>query len=412
MQKDIIKAALFTPTRRGWGLPAILWGEPGIAKSSIVIEVCSDLGLPVVVLSPGEMGEGAFGVVPVPGTKAKSGMLTYPAPEWVSYLDNGGVCFIDEIVCCPPAIAPALQGLLLDGRVGGTRLKRRARPFGAANPPELATSGYELSAPNANRCGHVNWPAPTVEEHTAWMLSGAGGSGGEEQVDDGIMAIQPRADKSVALNLEERVLAAWPAAWARAASLETSFLRAQPGKKNMCPKPDDPGAARAWPSDRSWENATRALASAQVHGLDQKTTEVFVEAFVGGGAAREFFSFIEAQDLPDAAGVLDGRVEFKHARARLDRTVAVINGTLALLVPVPDKDDKAANARRKARAERWWALLDEICSDDRTAKDIVIPPCRIATKANLFGIGGAPLGKFLKNQGKFLADNKIAYEDS
>lgn len=402
MQKDIIKAALFTPTRRGWGLPVVFWGEPGIAKSSVIIEVCADLGLPVVVLSPGEMGEGAFGVVPVPGDKSKRGLLTYPAPEWTEDVKDGGVVFVDEIVCCPPAIAPALQGLLLDGRVGGTKLEGRVRMLAAANPPELATTGYEMSPPNANRCGHVNWPAPSVEEHTAWMLAGAGGSG------TGVT----RALSGDAAALEARVLAAWPAAWARAAALETSFLRAQPGKKNACPKPDDPGASRAWPSDRSWENATRALASAQIHKLDQKTTEIFVEAFVGGGAAREFFSFIEEQDLPDAASVLDGRVEFKHARARLDRTVAVINGTLALLTSKPDDGDKAANALRKARAERWWALLDEVCGDDRTAKDVVIPPCRLATKAGLFGIGGTPLGKFLKNQAAFLAANKIAYEDS
>jgi MoxR-like ATPase len=403
MKTSLIRAAFFTPTRRGWGLPLVLWSEPGTAKSSIVIKVCSDMGLPVVVLSPGEMGEGAFGVVPVPGDKAKKGLLTYPAPEWVQYLDDGGVCFVDEIVCCPPAIAPALQGLLLDGRVGGTRLKRRARPFGAANPVELATTGYDLSAPNANRCGHVEWAAPTIDEHTAFMINGGGGYGGADQLDDGIMAIQPAESPTTAIALEKHVMAAWPAAWARAVSLETSFLRAQPGMKNRCPKPGDPAAARAWPSDRSWENATRALASAQVHGLDRAETESFVEAFVGGGVGREFFTFIEEQDLPDAAAVLDGTVTFKHDRARLDRTVAVINGCLALLVP-------ADAPRRKARTEAWFALMDKVTSDDRTAKDIVIAPCGVATGAGLFKLGGKPMGEFLQKQCDFLLQNKISFE--
>ena len=401
MQKSIIRASLFTPTRRGWGLPVVFWGEPGIAKSSVIIEVCADLGLPVVVLSPGEMGEGAFGVVPVPGDKAKRGLLTYPAPEWTQDVTDGGVVFVDEIVCCPPAIAPALQGLLLDGRVGGTKLDGRVRMLAAANPPELATTGYEMSPPNANRCGHVDWLAPTVEEHTAWMLSGAGGSA---PTGARALAGDPAA-------LEARVLREWPAAWARAASLTTGFLRAQPGKKNMCPKPDDPAASRAWPSDRSWENAARALASSYVHGLDRSETETFVEAFIGGPVGREFFTFVEEQDLPDAAALLDGKIEFKHARARLDRTVAVVNGCLALLIPKPNDGDQAGKALRKARAERWWALLDQVTSDDRTAKDIIIAPCHLATKAGLFDVGGKTLGEFLRKQHTFLAANKITYED-
>ena len=37
MKTNLLHAAFFTPMSDGrWGLPLILWGDPGIAKTSIV----------------------------------------------------------------------------------------------------------------------------------------------------------------------------------------------------------------------------------------------------------------------------------------------------------------------------------------------------------------------------------------
>jgi MoxR-like ATPase len=89
------------------------------------------------------MGEGAFGVIPVPD---KSGVIKYPPPEWtLAHDEAGGVVFIDEMSSTPPALQPPLLGLLFARRIGGKTLSARTRVIGAANPPEVAAGGFDLA---------------------------------------------------------------------------------------------------------------------------------------------------------------------------------------------------------------------------------------------------------------------------
>ena len=68
MKTSLFRAAIFTPMSRGrWGLPLLAWSKPGEGKSAVLRELCESFGLPLVILSPGEMGEGAFGLHPGAG---------------------------------------------------------------------------------------------------------------------------------------------------------------------------------------------------------------------------------------------------------------------------------------------------------------------------------------------------------
>jgi MoxR-like ATPase len=361
----IVKAALFTPTSRArWGLAVYLRGEPGAAKTSFLVEVGEAWGLDVEVLSPGERGEGAFGVVPVPerrslGARAERTVLTYPAPEWAErFLAPGarGLVVVDELPEAPHHVRPALLGLLADRRVGGVTLGPGVRVVAAGNDPDEVQSGYDLPAHVANRVGHVAWDPPTVAEHEAYMSRGFG----------------PPPPVRDAGEEERRVLAAWPDAYAWAVQLESGFLRARPSLKNLLPggaaaqafeqergpdnKPVRPKCklrpSGPWPSDRSWEHATRSLASARVHGLSLVDREEFVGAFVSEPVAGEWFTWVERADLPDPAGVLDGRVAFVHDPARVDRTSAVFAGCVALVSDV-------RSDRRKERVRALWELIAE-----------------------------------------------------
>ena len=62
----LLHAILFTPTddHGKWGIPALFWGEPGAAKTDILEALSAAWGMPSETLSPGERGEGAFGVTP------------------------------------------------------------------------------------------------------------------------------------------------------------------------------------------------------------------------------------------------------------------------------------------------------------------------------------------------------------
>lgn len=359
--RRLMHAALFTPLAQGrWGLPLCFWGEPGIAKSAIIEGIAEEVGLPCEVLSPGERGEGAFGVIPVPS----KGVLTYPPPDWTLKMADGGIVFVDELTTAPPAIQPALLGLVLARRIGGTVLGPRVRVIAAANPPELAAGGYDLPPPVANRLGHIDFAPPSVEEHIAFMLSGSTGNGGHVE------------EQKSAVKEEKRVTESWSEPWAIARGIETAFLRAMSHHKNVCPKAGDPKGSRGWPSDRSWEAATRALASATIHGLSEVETEVFVGAFIGEAVASEFFAFKQKQDLPNPADLLDGREKFTHSAARLDRTAAVLQSCTALITPT-------SAPRRKERAEAFWTRVLEPLATSKTDLDVLVPSIEAMIKAAL-----------------------------
>ncbi|MFH2126135.1 MAG: hypothetical protein ABIK12_06435, partial [Pseudomonadota bacterium] len=248
---QLLHAALFTPTRRGWGLPVLCWGEPGVGKSDMIEQLGARAGLPTECLAPGERGEGAFGVVPVPAGDGDAMVLRYPAPEWTTRMQAGGLVFVDELTTAPPALQPPLLGLCLARRIGGAQLGPRVRVLAAANEVDDAAGGYDLGAALLNRFCHLAWQTPTVEQHIGYMAQASTGD-----------TVEPLD----AIQEEARVLAGWPAAYAQACGLEAGYLRRFPQAKNTKPKPGS--TDRAWPSDRTWEMAVRAWATARVHGLD------------------------------------------------------------------------------------------------------------------------------------------------
>lgn len=398
MKTTIIKAALFTPAGRGrWGLPILAWGEPGVAKTAVIEELAARYGLPCEVLSPGERGEGAFGVVPVPCAstheidrvreefsrhvsdpvelaRAVDAMvrllpttLHYPRPDWVDRIDGGGIVFVDEATTAPPALQAPIMGIVLARRIGGHTFGPRVRVMAAANPPELAAGGFDLAAALGNRLGHVDWGKPTVEEHVSYMLRG--------DLDE-----KPKAEFDAEAE-EARVEKIWPDIFARIRGLEAAFLQARPGLKNVCPAPGDPKAQRGWPSDRSWEAATRARASADVHNLSAEDRELFVAAFIGAGPAGEFAAFEEEQDLADPAKVLDGKEKFKHESSRLDRTAALLAGCAALVT-------SPSAAKREERTEAFWALIGSLLAE-RTDQDVMVPAVGALVGARLHTAKGA-----------------------
>jgi len=363
MREKLLHVILFTPVAHGrWGLPVLFWGAPGTAKSAIIESYCRRWGLHCETLSPGERGEGAFGVTPVPGEGLKH--ITYPAPDWTELVKEGGVVFLDEMSCAEPALQKPMLGMIQARRIGSHQLAPRCRVLGAANPVDLATGGWDLTPAVANRLGHWDWESPSAEDWTNWLLSGANGhheAGGDAEKEEG------------------RVMKAWPSPFARASGLITGFIRRRAELLHKMPAQGSPDFSRAWPSHRSWENATRALASAEVHGLSEADSEMLIAAFVGKGAADELCKWKATADLPDPADVLDGKTKFVFDKRRLDRTLAVYASCAALVAP-------PQAAKRKERAEALWGLLAEAVGE---AMDVAVPAATVLVRAGLLTIKGA-----------------------
>lgn len=350
--QNILKAMLFTPVHGGggkftgrWGIPLMFVGGPGEAKTSIISSVTESYGMELEVLSPGERGEGAFGVVPVP----QDGVLTYPAPEWVykfaalhedgSLDPNGkaGLVFVDEANTGGPSIQSPLLGLINDGRIGGSMLPPRVRRIGAMNEEADAAGGWALAPALCNRFGWVPWAAPTELPFTSYWLGGA----------TDVMSVVDAAAE------EQRVLDAWMPAWATAVGTVTSFLNRTPGM--LTTKPFE--TERSFASRRTIAFAMHALAASTVHGLDTKEREALVKGFVGTTWWNAYTAFLSKMNLPDPLDILDGKVAWKFDPARIDVAWAVLSSCTSHVVNENDK------ALRNKRGELLWSLLATTLDD-------------------------------------------------
>lgn len=365
MNQRILHAALFCRLGRRWGLPILLWGEPGTGKTAAIDMLSRAVSLPFERVSPAERGEGQFGVVPVPGA---DGLLHYPPPDWVAKFTaaNGrGILFLDEISTAPPMIQAPLLGAVQLRTIGSYYLGDGVRVIGAANETKDAAGGWDLAPPLANRFGHFEFDGL---EAGAWVEGLLGGFGVEETV----QAIDPAAE-------EARVLTAWPSADAMARGMIGGFITRRPELLHRRPEKAAAASSRSWPSRRSVEYTAVALASAQVHNLNEIDTDELLSGFVGQGWVSEFRTWRANADLPDPADVLDGNVKFVHDERRLDRSLAVLSSCAALVIP-----EKAA--KRVERAAACWSLIGQVVKD---TADIAIPAARalIANKVT------AQLGK-------------------
>lgn len=368
MKTNIIRVALFTPGPNNmWGLPILLWGDPGVAKSAILKQLAAEYNLPIEILSPACRGEGAFGVTPVP----VNGRMTYPRPDWTDKFDKAGrgIVFVDEMNLAAQHFAGALLGLLSDRVLGSYQLPPGVRVVAAANPISIAAAsgGWDLSAPAANRVGHLNWPCPDVKAWTDWLLG------------DGLVGEVIDSEDE-----ETRVTAVWGEAWGRARNVVAGFLSSHSTHLHAMPTGGSEEMSKAWPSPRSWESATRALAAADIYKLPPVERDEFVNCFIGDGAGGELLEWLSKADLPDSAKLLDGEVQWNYNPARLDAAMAVFGSAAATCIGTEDA------ALRKRRAAVMWELLARAAD---TAPDIIVKPSKALVSAKLFANAIKTLGK-------------------
>lgn len=345
MDTRLLHAALFTPgLNHAWGLPLIAIGDPGTAKSALIVKGAVEAGLHVEVLIASLRDPTDFLGLMVAGanvsTLASAADVTgqgegvsYIPPSWATRAAAAGraVVFLDEINTAPPAVQAALLRVVLDRVAGDFALPPTVRFIAARNEVDDAAGGYLMAPALENRFGHIRWHGPTFDQWRAHILASGNGDKPQQILDP--------ADE------ERRVHDAWEPQYASAAALVTSFLASH---QTLWQNKAAAGPAR--PSMRTWEMAIRALASAKVHGLDEEETDTFVGSFVGGQPIVELRAFQANLDLPDSADLLDGKVSFVADPDRLDRTMVVLASCAALVAPT-----SAPN--RMPRAAACWKLI-------------------------------------------------------
>lgn len=137
--------AMQTPTPKGyWGVPVLVWGAPGTGKSTFIESLQRD-GFPVYTMIASLHDPTDFNGLPV----LHNGRMRFAPPEWVYLFEEHGqgVLFLDELTTAPPTVQAALLRLVLERKVGAHSLPAGVRIVAAANPPDIAASGWELSPP-------------------------------------------------------------------------------------------------------------------------------------------------------------------------------------------------------------------------------------------------------------------------
>ncbi len=352
-----------------WGLPVMLWGDPGIGKSSQVSAAAFAVGLPPQVVyaatsQPEDVSGTAF-----PDGKGGLTILSL-LPGIRRLIANAfGVLFLDELTCARPAVQAAFLAVPLTRRIGDQDLPPGIRVLAAGNPPDSAAGGWELEPPMANRFCHVDFKCPSVPEWTSWLLNGN--------------AKMPAIEQG-----EARIRENWPNVWPTVQGLVAGFLTTSPSLLHEMPPDGNPNRGRAWPSPRTWEFAARAYATCMCLGVGHNKPLIdkngktdggdevrmaFVEGCVGDGAATAFAAWVKNADLPDPLTVL--REGWTIDKARLDRCFAVYTSIIAYTTGRTDQTE------REELAVLAWNRLEE--SMNANLLDITLPMANTLVKAGL-----------------------------
>ena len=226
-------------------LSTMIWGPPGVGKSSIVAAVANNAGLGLVDLRLSQLAPTDLRGLPV----ADKGVSRWFPPEFLP-TQGRGILFLDEINMAPPVMQGIAQQLILDRRVGSYTVPKGWFIWAAGNRLEDRASVFEMPAPLSNRFIHFT--------------------------------IQPNFESfkrfSIQQGIHESII---------------SFLAFRPA---LLHSPDE--KRPAWPSPRSWFMAS-ALHKAGM----------MIHSAIGEPAASEFYSYLEIyNNLPDLDAICEGKL--------------------------------------------------------------------------------------------------------
>lgn len=225
-------------------LSVMIWGPPGVGKSSIVAQVAQQTGIECIDIRLSQLAPTDLRGLPV----AAEGISRWYPPEFLPR-EGKGILFLDEINMAPPTMQGVAQQLILDRKVGSYEVPEGWYIWAAGNRKEDRAAVFDMPAPLANRFIHVE-TGPDFDSFKAYALR---------------------------QQFHEQVIA---------------FLACRPALLHQI-NPNDP----RWPSPRSWEMASK------LHevGMD-------ISIAVGEGPAAEYRAFCALYEkMPDVEAIISGK---------------------------------------------------------------------------------------------------------
>ena len=350
------------------GVPVLLWGPPGAGKSSLICALAAAENVPCEVVIGSVREPSDFAGLPVVGD---DGTVSMAPPAWARRLadaPDGSWLFLDELSTAPPAVQAALLRVVLDRHVGDLALPPTVRVVAAANPPEQAADGWDLSAPLANRFLHLD-----VGPSAATFIQGIGGGW-----------VTPTTAVEVTGAVAGSRLA-------EARGQVAGFIHHRPDLLLQVPR-DPASAGRPWPSPRTWDMLANVLA--RVPRGDTATASLVARGLVGEGAAVEFLTWRDYADLPDPEALLADPSCFAWNQ-RPDRVLAALAGVTAVI----------ATHTTKERWAKGWSVLGAAAGAGSPDVAAVAARALLACRP-----GGAPIPKSARAFAPVLRDAGLLSE--
>jgi len=222
----------------------MIWGAPGIGKSSVISQIADSNNFGLIDLRISQLAPTDLRGIPVP---SENKAHWFP-PEFLP-TEGKGILFLDEINMAPPAVQGIAQQLILDRKVGSYRVPDGWYIWSAGNRKEDHAAVFDMPAPLANRFIHLEVKTD-LKEFKSYAL--------ENKIDDKII----------------------------------SFLNFRPKLLHKIDK-----NSPSWPSPRSWSIANDLLKA-----------DIDVDPAIGNAAAAEFRSFCKIyKTLPNIEPILKGK---------------------------------------------------------------------------------------------------------
>lgn len=303
------------------GVPVLLWGPPGVGKSSLLAAIFKALGWPCETILAAIRDPSDFCGIPVPETRedadGKYTAMAMLAPNWAQRLsqrrigDTRAGLVLEELNQAAPSTQAGVMRVVHEGYVGDEKLGSGVARVAAANPPEQSAGGYSLATPLSNRFCHIKWTM-SADYFADALVSGFPPP-----------AVFPLPDHWEADFLPSVV------------GLIAAYLRAHGNAMLDVPK-DEAAAGLPWPSPRSWTMGGRLMAAAESIGAPEGVVHEALAGCIGDAGALMFMEYKKSMDLPSAESMLDKPEKVVWPTNRGDKTAAMLSTVTAYAISKND----------------------------------------------------------------------------
>lgn len=296
--------------------PLLIHGSPGLGKSSIVAQMCDELGFEFIDVRLAQMEPCDIKGLPVPD-KEKKQMNWYVNGVWPNDPNSRGVIFLDEITAADRSIQVAAYELILDRRLGNLyKVPEKWYIIAAGNNAEDRAVSVTMSSALANRFTHVE----LEENPEEWRKYGRGA--GFHPAVLGFIQFKPQ------------------------------YLMKMKGEN----------LERGWPSPRSWERVSQ-ICTIYNGGIDEMTAQnsIFrklVRGTIGVGAEIEFNAFYKIhRQFDNVWEMMLSDKKLVDLPTKPDERIALISSMVYLVWK--GKDEKET----KKLIEGFFRIITEFTSD-------------------------------------------------